>query len=466
VTEKELVIIGAGPAGLTAAVEAADAGAEVLLVDENERLGGQFHRQSPFRLIAHDALSTHAAEARELFETVESHRNISVLTGTTVWGVFDERILAVSDESGSNELAAKTLIIAAGSRDRAVPFPGWTLPGVFPAGGASTLLKRDGILPGRRVLLAGTGPLQLSLADDLVRAEATVVALLEATPARAWLRQVPKLMGERQLLREGIESVARLLKSRVRILTAHTLVRVEGEEQVARAVVNAIDAQWQPIPGKETSFDIDAVITGFGFVPSIELTRLAGCRHRYDHNLGGWIPSHSEEMQTTIAGVFVAGETAGVAGAQVAKEQGKIAGITAAKYLGYLGDGEAEKRSEPVRRRLRKLYKFRAGLDALRPPREGLLQLMTPDTVVCRCEEIRAKEVYEAIEDGATTLRGVKVRTRAGMGHCQGRMCATTIAEMVAHRQNVSIEEVGAPSIRPPARPLPLAQLIQQKAPV
>jgi bacterioferritin-associated ferredoxin len=164
--------------------------------------------------------------------------------------------------------------------------------------------------------------------------------------------------------------------------------------------------------------------------------------------------------------VFVAGETAGVAGARVAKEQGKIASIAAAKHLGYLSDRQATKRSDPVLRRLKKRHRFREGLDTLSTPREGLLDLLTPDTVVCRCEEIRAKEIDQAIADGATTLRGIKVRTRAGMGHCQGRMCATTIAEMVAHRQNVSIEEVGVPSIRPPARPLPLAQLIQQKAPV
>jgi NADPH-dependent 2,4-dienoyl-CoA reductase/sulfur reductase-like enzyme len=247
----------------------------------------------------------------------------------------------------------------------------------------------------------------------------------------------------------------------VRILTAHTLVRVEGEEQVTRVVGSPVDAQRQPIQGNETSFDVDAVITGFGFVPSIELTRLAGCEHRYDPQLGGWVPSHTAEMQTTAAGVFVAGETAGVAGAEVAKEQGKLAGIAAARQLGYLSSEEAAKRSEPARRRLSKLREFRAGLDELCTAREGLLHLMTPETVVCRCEEVRAKEIRQAIADGAASLRGVKVRTRAGMGHCQGRMCSTTIAEMIAQQQNLSVEQVGIPSIRPPVKPLPLVQLLE-----
>jgi thioredoxin reductase/bacterioferritin-associated ferredoxin len=459
----ELAIVGGGPAGLCAAIEAADAGTEVLIIDENMRIGGQIYRQIPYRVTDGGKLGKDYENAQELFKAVESRPNISCLSQAVVWGVFDERTLAVCHQDRSEKIATKSLIIATGAYDRPVPFPGWTLPGVFSAGGALTLLKSQRILPGRRVLLTGTGPIQLVVATHLLEGGADIVAVLEASSMHEWWRQVPKLWGEWELIWEGFQYMKRLRSARVEVLRAHTIRRAEGDGRVTQAVVTQVDEEWRPVPGTERYFAVDAVVCSFGLVPAIELTALCGCEHQYDPKVGGWIPRHTAEMETTVPGVFVAGETVGVAGAAVAMEEGKIAGIAAAKALGHLSTAEAQKRSQPAHDRLAALYKFRAGLDELYTPRAGLLELITPETVVCRCEDVQAVTITQAITEGATSLRDVKGRTRAGMGHCQGRMCTATVTGMIAQQRGISVEEVGLPSVRPPVKPLPLTALLTER---
>ncbi|RMF84438.1 MAG: FAD-dependent oxidoreductase [Nitrospinota bacterium] len=459
----ELAIVGGGPAGLCAAMEAARAGVEVLIIDENRRIGGQIYRQIPYRVTDGTKVGKDYQKAQELFQAVEALPNVSILSEATVWGIFDQHMLAIYHQGRSEEVTAQALLIAAGAHDRPVPFPGWTLPGVFSAGGALTLMKSQRILPGRKVLLAGTGPLQLVVATYLLEGGAEIVAVLEASSLHEWWRQVPKLWGEWELMWEGFQYIKRLRSARVDVLRAHTICRAEGEEKVTQAVATRVDEQWRPVPGTERRFAVDAVVCGFGLVPSIELTALCGCEHQYNPKLGGWIPRYNEEMETTVPGVFVAGETAGIAGAVVAMEEGKVAGIAAARRLGHLSDDEAQKRMQPSRQRLAELYKFRAGLDELYTPREGLLDLITPETIICRCEEVPAEMISQAINEGAMSLREVKGRTRAGMGHCQGRMCTSTVAGLIARQHGVTAEAAGLPSIRPPVKPIPLAALLMEE---
>jgi thioredoxin reductase len=457
-TRAELTIVGAGPAGLSAALEAGKAGAEVLLIDENEHLGGQYYRQPTFG--ARRGLTRARADAGGILEAVTSLPNVQILPQTTVWGIFDRTSVAVSGPDGVRDIEAKALIITTGSFDRAVPLPGWTLPGVFSAGGALTLLKYQHVVPGRKVLLAGAGPLQRSLASQLLDAGCTIVAWLDAASASLWLRQVPKLVGESRLLWQSLRTIFRAWTLGTQLLPRHTVSRIEGDDQVKHAWITRVDSEWRPIPGSERRFDVDAVVFGFGLVPSIELTCLAGCEHHYVASRGGWIPRHSDRMETTVPGVFVAGEVAGSAGAAIAAEQGRVAGIAAASFLGHLSEAEARRRATPIHKRLRKLRRARSGLDELSALREGLLQLITPDTIVCRCEEITAAAIHDTIADGSGSLRTVKARTRAGMGHCQGRLCSPTIAAIIARERGIAVEQTGLPSIRPPVKPIPLTDLL------
>jgi thioredoxin reductase len=445
--EADLVVVGAGPAGLCAAVEAANAGAGVLVIDENPEAGGQKFRAMP------------SAEGVELLAAVRSHPAISILADATVWGLFDQRVLAVFRSDRTEMVRAKAIVIAAGAYERVAPFPGWTLPGVLSAGGALTLLKAHRIVPGRRVLLAGSGPLLVIVAQHLLKSGAGIVALLEASSAMAWWRKLPGLAAEWRALREGLRVLRQVRAAGAPVLTGHTLLRVDGDQQVRRAVATRIDQAWTPIPGSERHFEVDAVVCGFGLVPSIELSSLAGCAHRYEPRSGGWIPVRDGRMETTVPGIFVAGESGGVAGAAVAMEEGRIAGLAAARRLGAITDSEADARSACARRRLRRLRRWPALLGEICAPRAGLLDVITPETIVCRCEEVPAREIAEAACVKGTTLKDLKARTRVGMGHCQGRLCAPVAAALLARDGRIAVEALGPPSVRPPAKPVPLGAL-------
>jgi D-hydroxyproline dehydrogenase subunit alpha len=456
----ELVIVGAGPAGLHAALQAADAGVEVLILDENRHIGGQIYRHIPYRIQDPARLGKDHQKAKALVDAIGSRSNIKVLPESIVWGAFGGTTIVAAHQGVSREITGGALLIAGGAYDRAAPFPGWTLPGVLSAGGALTMLKSQRVAPGRRVLLAGTGPIQLVLARCLLDAGVEVVALLDAASPRRHWRSLPGLIAEPALLWEGLGYLSQLRMRGVRTLYGHTIRRALGGEKVEQAVVTRVDIGWHAIPGTERTIDVDAVICSFGFVPAIELTTLCGCEHDYRPAVGGWVPRHTNEMETTVPRVFVAGETTGIAGAVVAAEEGKVAGIGAAARLGHLSADEAHRRSEGPRRKLARLYKFRAALDDLYGLGAGLTDLIDPETIVCRCEDIDAATIGRTISDGASSLRDVKLGTRAGMGPCQGRMCGPSIAALLARQRGAPIDRAGLPSIRPPAKPVPLEALL------
>lgn len=450
-----VVIVGAGPAGMSAAIEAADAGADVVLLDENDRVGGQIYRQLPPQIRARTPLGDQAV-ALELLHAIASRPNIRVQCATAVWGACGGTTLAIRKDDRVDYVTGGCVIISTGALDRPVAFPGWTMPGVITAGAALTLLKGQRILPGRRVLLAGAGPIQLVLAKYLLRGGAKIVGLLEASSRWQLYRRLGRLLGQGALLREGIGYVLQLRRSGIRVRYGHAIARAEGDTRIQRAVITRVDEDWRPIAGSEKSLDVDAVVCGYGFVPSIELTSLLGCDHQYDPWKGGWVPTHNDAMETSVPGIFVAGETTGVAGAVVAREEGKIAGISAAHRLGLVTKAEADRRSRAPRRHLGGLYRFRRALDEVYRPREGLLDLLTPNTVVCRCEEVTTSAIVSELSKGARDVNDVKRRTRAGMGPCQGRMCATSVTALVQRHYGVNPADAERPSVRPPARPVAL----------
>ena len=461
--ESDFVIIGGGPGGIAAAIKAAQAGVNVTLLDENERPGGQVFRQfeKGFKVADPDALGPDFIEGQELLHQFNSLRDkIRYMNNTLVWGIFEDRTLALARNETSSSLGFKHLLVATGAYDRPVPFPGWTLPGVFTAGGAQKLVKSERVLPGQRILLAGTGPLQLVLADEIIKAGGKIEAILEAgNVGKNWLQGLIGIWGNWDFLIEGMRYLRSIQKAGVSLLRSHIILEARGDGQVEEAVIAKVDKNWRPRLNTARSVKVDTICLGYGLVSSTELTMLAECEHKYDIKQGGYIPLRKANMETSVPGIYAVGDGAGVAGRKVAIEEGRIAGISVASALGYISRAKASQQIRPYHKRLSKINRFRKVLDDISLPRAGLYELATDDTVICRCEDVTLKQLKAALADDTIQIKDFKRMTRMGMGPCEGRMCGPSTIEMMRHRLNATAEDVGCLKPRPSIKPVALGVL-------
>ncbi|TDC15054.1 FAD-dependent oxidoreductase, partial [Kribbella albertanoniae] len=382
----DVVVVGAGPAGMAAALAAADGGASVVLVDAGRTLGGQFHRQA-------------AAEfgvRRKAFvgDRVLSHELITYLPESSVWAVEGTRLWVqrgAADAAGRSVFAVdgRAVVLATGAYDRVLPFPGWDLPGVYTAGAAQALAKGQRIAVGRRVVVAGTGPFLLPVAESLIGVGAAVVGLFEAnrlsTVARGWAPDALVAVGK---LGEAVGYARTLARHRVPLRHGWTVIAAHGTDRVEAVTIARLDAGWRPIPGTERRLDCDAVCVGFGFTPQLELAVGAGCKLA-DDGLSVVVDS---EQHTSIPGVFAAGELTGIGGADLSAAEGRIAGAAAARHASTARSDASAGGSE-----LGRLRRFAEALGRAYPVRDGWKSWSASDTAVCRCEEVSRGEVEAVV---------------------------------------------------------------------
>ena len=343
--EKEVVVIGAGPAGLAASIEAAKAGAEVLVVDLNMKPGGQLFKQIHkfFGSSAHRSGTRGIDIGKELLKEAED-AGVEIWLGSAVIGLFPGNKVGIQKGADDEKkklvtIKAKKIIVATGASENVVRFKGWTKPGVMGAGAAQTMVNVNHVRPGKRVVMLGSGNVGLIVSYQLMQAGCEVAALVEAAP---------KIGGY-------AVHAAKIRRAGVPIYIKHTIVEVKGDERVNEVIIAEVDDKFKPIPGTEKSIEADVVAIGAGLKPSVELTRLLNCKLTFNPVFGGWIPLHNKDMETSNKGVYVAGDTTGVEEANTALEEGKIAGNSAAQKLGYLSDEVAEKLKSEAWERLRSL---------------------------------------------------------------------------------------------------------------
>ncbi len=458
----EIVVVGAGPAGVAATVTAARAGAKVTLIEEYDRAGGQYFKQPASSLGGDNfppSLAENIQKGRELLAGL-SHSNIDLRCNTLVWNVTPDRTLKLYSQgnmaspAGPDELQPKRLIIASGAYERVMPFPGWALPGVMTVGSAQLLLKGQGLLAGQRLLLAGTGPLLQLAGVQLLEAGAEVAAIVELQPRKKFLTQAPKFWGHWDKVGQGLGYQRQLKKAGVPLKYGSTIVRALGKQEVEGAIIAGVDDRGRP-GGKEERLEVDTICLNFGFIPATELTRLAGCEQRFDPHFASLATVTNEDMETSQAGIFAVGEVRGIGGVDVALLEGRIAGMAASRQLGY-DSNQADRDEKNLRQEWRQARSVVETLGSMFTVKPGLCQLATDEVLVCRCEEVTAGEVRTAVRAGVTDLNGLKPWTRVGMGRCQGRVCAPILAQLVAHEAGLALEAVGSFTVRPPIKPIPL----------
>lgn len=451
----DLLIVGAGPAGMAAAVTARRHRLSVRVVDDQPAPGGQIWRG--IETIAATPRATRlGASYLSGTERAAAFRSCGALyePESQLWQIEPGFRAFVTRGGKARIVTAQAVILATGAQERPMPFPGWTLPGVLTVGAAQILLKTADSVPEKPVWIAGCGPLPLLYMTQLLAAGGCIAGFLDTTPRGrlgAALRHLPQGLGRLGDLLKGLSWSLALRRAGVPIIRHVTELRAEGEGRLQRL-------RYLTEEGREADVSAEVLLVHEGVVPNIHAPLALGCavswhagQHCYVPVLDGW-------GESSQANIFVAGDGAGIGGAEAAEPRGRLAALRVAAKLGRLDDATAETAAAPERSALASALALRPFLDALYAPRP---QLYAPpdETLVCRCEEVTAGELRARAVEGRPGPNQLKAFTRAGMGPCQGRQCGYSMAHIIAAAQNRPVEEVGFYRIRPPLKPVTLGEL-------
>ncbi|MBT2534907.1 NAD(P)/FAD-dependent oxidoreductase [Arthrobacter sp. ISL-69] len=463
----DVAVLGAGPAGLAAAVAAAEAGADVVVVDAGAQPGGQFWRHRPEAVVpTPDGKGHHGwksyLDLRARFDAARRRGRITYLPGLQAWmaekvdaGFILRTTPTVAGGShsgkadGGSTVVARRLVLCPGGYDRQLPVPGWDLPGVMAAGGIQAFIKANGILPGRRFVIAGTGPFLLPVAANIAEAGGEVLAVLESSSPTAWLPHLRAAAGVPEKALEGAEYAAVFARHRIPYRTRSIVTEVLGTDHVSGVRTGKVDADGRVRPGTERVYeDVDVVGFGWGFTPQMELPLSFGIQARLDAD-GSLVGVVDERQQSSVPGLFLAGEVTGVGGATLAVLEGLAAGTAAAG-----GTVLPEKTAARHRR-------FAEAMHRAHPVPPAWQDWLAPETIVCRCEEVTARQITDARESlAARDSRTLKSFTRAGMGWCQGRVCGFAAACIGAGPGAApTAESLSGSAKRPLAAPVGIGEL-------
>ncbi|WP_247872562.1 NAD(P)/FAD-dependent oxidoreductase [Azospirillum sp. TSO35-2] len=459
------VIVGAGPAGIRAAERLVAAGLRPVVIDEAARWGGQIYRQppegGPFTRPKSALYGLEAGKADAVHRAMAAIRDhVDYRPRTLAWNCEAGALDLLSD-GAVETLPFSHLILATGATDRVLPFPGWTLPGVFTLGGSQVALKFQGCAVGRRVAFLGTGPLLLLVAYQYLKAGVEVAGIFDTTPFLTQARAGVGMLRDPVTFAKGMLYLGWLRARGVPIHYNVRPVRAEGTERVAALV-------WRDAKGRETRTECDAVAVGLGLRSETQLADLAGCRFRFDAADRAWLPERDAAGRSSVPGVYLAGDGSGIAGADAAELAGERAALALLEDLARDHGGRPvdAARVAELDRRLTGIAAFRRALNAAFPFPADWADAIADDTMICRCEGVTAGTLRAVGRSGqAREINRAKALTRVGMGRCQGRMCGATATELLARALGTGPDGVGRLRAQPPIKPLPIATTIPSPAP-
>ncbi|CAB1079865.1 Opine oxidase subunit A [Olavius algarvensis Delta 1 endosymbiont] len=452
---RDIIIIGAGPAGLAAAVTAAEYGLDVLVLDEQPSIGGQIYRniESASDLTV-SILGSDYSQGLELVKKFRSSR-AEYLGNAIVWRIDSNGNICLSRQGQSKEINARHILIATGAMERPVPFAGWTLPGVMSVGAADANFKSSNMLPEGPVVLAGSGPLLLSTAGHLVGCGVDVAAVLDTTVPGNFLSclpAVPKALRRPDYLLKGLGMIMDLQRSGIRHVRGVNAYQAHGTDRLDHVSFKA--------SSESDSLAAGVLLVHEGIVPRCDLTRQVGLDHLWDPVQRCWYPHTTTFGRTELKTIHVAGDGAFVHGGVAAQLKGYLAALDIAASLKALPRHQKNGAARRIKQGLYRELAPRPFVDALYQPRPKLYRF-EPDTLVCRCESVTAGDIHQALAEGCRDPNEIKTMTRCGMGQCQGRMCGSALAEITADYMKLEPDGLKPLSIRSPVRNIALAELAE-----
>lgn len=455
-TAAQVVIVGAGPAGVRAAQALVQAGVRPIVVDSGRRDGGQIYRRQPegFTRSYAQLYGSEAGKAEDLHRAWDAllHR-IDYRVETLAWNIAEGRLHVVSGQR-SQAIAYDALIVCSGATDRLMPVAGWNFAGCYSLGAAQIALKSQGCAIGSRIVFMGTGPLLYLVSAQYVKAGARVMAVLDTSDGALRIQGLTGMLARPTVLLRGLALMARLRGAGVALHTGVTPLAIEGTQE---AGVHAV--RWRDAKGKEQHLDCDAVALGYHLRAETQLADLARCEFRFDEASRQWLPRTDADGRSSVQGVYLAGDGARILGVDGAEAAGRLAALAALADLGHgpgleLYDAEAG----TLRGRLHAMERFRVGIARAFPWPHRLVGELSDETVLCRCEVVTAGELRRcAHELGSKEINRAKAFSRVGMGRCQGRYCGHAAAEVLAQASGLPLPEVGRLRPQAPVTLLPIA---------
>ncbi len=449
-----VVVVGAGPAGLTAATLISQYDVDVTLLDDQLSPGGQIYRQVSDSKIANPetVLGADYTGGKALVDRfLES--SARYVPGASVWGVNRKREVSYLRNDASFFLQTDHLILSVGCQERPMPFPGWQLPGVLTAGAAQIMLKSQAMAPEKAPILVGSGPLLLLLAWQYLNLGLKVKAIVETTQTQHYfhaLKHLPGAIVGRQQLVKGLKFLKDIRAAGIAVYKGASEIRALGDQVLEGICFSS--------RGKQHTLNAELVFIHQGVTPQLQLPKLAECELEYLVSQKCWSAKTDQFCESTVEGVHLIGDGQQINGAEVAEISGQICALNVLKKLKRIDQEDFDRLSKPLLVKKKRQLKLRQFLDALYTPSDIFI---TPsdETMVCRCEEVSAATIREIARGGCQGPNQAKSFSRCGMGHCQGRFCEATVSALIAKEQDRSVADIGFYRVRPPIRPLTLGQL-------